>query len=69
MWDPRIGKRNVGLQRIRWADYHKKIAGVQWTTRARDRHVWRDLEKFSVNNVCKWWINMCIKKKNSTHIG
>jgi hypothetical protein len=45
MWDPRIGKRNVRRQRIRWADYLKRIAGAQWTTRARDRHVWRELGK------------------------
>jgi hypothetical protein len=45
MWDPRIGRRNVGRQRIRLADSLKRIAGVQWTTRARDRHVWRDLGK------------------------
>jgi hypothetical protein len=36
MWDPRIGKKNVGRQQIRSADSLK---------RARDRHVWRDLGK------------------------
>jgi hypothetical protein len=45
MWDPIIGKRNVGRQRIRWADSLKRTAGMQWTTRARDRHMWRDLGK------------------------
>jgi hypothetical protein len=45
MWDPRIGKRNVGRQRIHWADSLKRITGVQWRTAARDRHVWRDLGK------------------------
>jgi hypothetical protein len=48
MWDRTIGKRNVGRQRICWADSFKRIVGAQWTTRPRDRHVWRDLgEVFS----------------------
>jgi hypothetical protein len=68
MWDPRIGKRNVGRQQICWADSLKRIAEAQWTTRARDRHVRRDLEKvFSEWTCVTMWINMRMKKKMTYH--
>ncbi|KAJ4429853.1 hypothetical protein ANN_22057 [Periplaneta americana] len=44
LWDPRIGRRRVGRQTIRWADFFKKKAGAHWTSRARDRQLWRNLE-------------------------
>ncbi|KAJ4443097.1 hypothetical protein ANN_04747 [Periplaneta americana] len=44
LWDPRIGRRRVGRQTTRWADFFKKKAGSQWKSRARDRQLRRDLE-------------------------
>ena len=44
MWDPREGRRNVGRQRTRWADYFRTTAGSQWSRVARDRGTWRHLE-------------------------
>ena len=37
MRDPRIGWRNVGRQKNRWADHFKSIAGGQWS---RNRERW-----------------------------
>ena len=45
MWDPREGRRNVGLQRTRWADHLKRLAGDQWSRSAKDRVLWKELEK------------------------
>ncbi|KAJ4440667.1 hypothetical protein ANN_08814 [Periplaneta americana] len=44
LWDPRIGRRRVGRQTTRWADFFKKKAGSQWTSSTRDRQLWRNLE-------------------------
>lgn len=43
MWDPREGRRHVGRQKTRWADYFRTRAGSQWSRVARDREVWRQL--------------------------
>ena len=45
MWDPTEGRRNVGRQRTRWADQLKRIAGDQWSRSAKDRVLWKELEK------------------------
>ncbi|KAJ4437106.1 hypothetical protein ANN_17241 [Periplaneta americana] len=45
MWDPRIGKRSAGRQKIRWADTFTQRAGKQWTRRARSRSTWKKLSK------------------------
>ncbi|KAJ4433075.1 hypothetical protein ANN_15332 [Periplaneta americana] len=44
LWDPRIGRRRVGRQTTRWADFFKNKAGAHWTSSTRDRQLWRDLE-------------------------
>ena len=36
MWDPRVGGRNVGRQRTRWADQPKRLAGDQWSGKAKE---------------------------------
>ena len=45
MLDPREGRRNVGRQRTRWADQLKRLAGDQWSRSAKDRVLWKELEK------------------------
>ncbi|KAJ4437195.1 hypothetical protein ANN_17330 [Periplaneta americana] len=44
LWDPRIGRRRVGRQTTRWADFFKKKAGPHWTSSTGDRQLWRNLE-------------------------
>ncbi|KAJ4450401.1 hypothetical protein ANN_01825 [Periplaneta americana] len=44
LWDPRIGRRRVGRQTTRWADFFKKKAGPHWTSSTRDRQLWRNVE-------------------------
>ncbi|KAJ4441871.1 hypothetical protein ANN_11731 [Periplaneta americana] len=44
LWDPRIGRRRVGRQTTRWADFFKKKAGSHLTSSTRDRQLWRNLE-------------------------
>ena len=50
MWDPREGRRNVGQQRMRWADQLKRLAGDQWSRSAKDTVLWKELEK-NVNSI------------------
>ena len=45
VWDPREGRRNVGRQRTRWADQLKRLAGDPWSRSAKDRVLWKELEK------------------------
>jgi hypothetical protein len=45
IWDPSEGRRNVGRQRTRWADQLKRLAGDQWSRSAKDRVLWKELEK------------------------
>ena len=42
---PREGRRNVGQQRTRWADQLKRLACDQWSKSAKDRVLWKELEK------------------------
>ncbi|KAJ4451868.1 hypothetical protein ANN_03346 [Periplaneta americana] len=44
LWDPWIGRRRVGRQTTRCADFFKKKAGAHWTSSTRDRQLWRNLE-------------------------
>ncbi|KAJ4434669.1 hypothetical protein ANN_23237 [Periplaneta americana] len=37
LWDPRIGRRRVGRQTTRWADFFKKKTEAHWTSSTRDR--------------------------------
>ena len=45
MWDPREGRRNMGRKRTRLADQLKRLAGDQWSEIAKDRVLWKELEK------------------------
>lgn len=46
VWDPRIGKRNVGRPKSRWADEIKLNFGNRWSNIAKDRQIWKNLTKF-----------------------
>ena len=50
MWDPRIGWRNVGRQKTRWADHFKSIAGGQWSRVARNRERWKQLGRLEMTH-------------------
>ena len=45
MSDPSEGRRNVGRQQTRWADQLKRLSGDQWSRSAKDRVLWKELEK------------------------
>ena len=50
MWDPREDRRNVVRQRTTWADQLKRLAGDQWSRSAKDRVLWKNLEK-NINSI------------------
>lgn len=50
-WDPRIGRRDVGRQRRRWADDLRLNFGRNWTTKAKDRHEWRQLTEAAAKHT------------------
>ena len=41
IWDPRIGKRNIGRQKTRWCSEFQNSTGTQWTRVAQDRQWWK----------------------------
>ena len=43
MWDPYTGKRGQGRPRLRWSDMFRKLVGKQWSTKAKDRTLWKEL--------------------------
>ena len=50
-WDPRIGRRDVGRQRRRWADDLRLNFGRNWTTKAKDRREWRQLTEAAAKHT------------------
>ncbi|CAH2103439.1 unnamed protein product [Euphydryas editha] len=42
-WCPRDGKRKKGRQKTRWEDDIKKVAGITWQRKARNRETWKAL--------------------------
>lgn len=44
-WYPRGHKRKRGRPTLRWSDDLKRIGGVDWPRKARDRITWKDLEE------------------------
>ncbi|KAJ4433142.1 hypothetical protein ANN_15399 [Periplaneta americana] len=40
-WDPRIGKRNAGRQKTRWADEIRARFSHLWSRTAKDRQQWK----------------------------
>ena len=46
-----IIRRNVGLQWTRWADQLKRLAGDQWSRSAKDRLLWKELEKKNFDSI------------------
>lgn len=44
-WDPRIGKRNAGRQKTRWADELRARFGHLWSRTAKDRQQWKLITK------------------------
>ncbi len=44
-WQPRIGRRNQGRQRVRWRDEIRAFAGPRWSSLTSDRERWRMLGK------------------------
>ena len=42
---PQRRQKERGRQRTRWADQLKRLAGDQWSRSAKDRVLWKELEK------------------------
>lgn len=43
LWIPSEGKRKVGRPLTRWADEVVRVAGPEWTRKARNRKTWADM--------------------------
>ncbi len=44
-WQPRVGRKNQGRQRVRWKDEIRAFAGPSWSSLTSDRERFRMLGK------------------------
>ncbi|KAJ4443124.1 hypothetical protein ANN_04774 [Periplaneta americana] len=49
MWDLYVGKKGQGRPRLRWSDMFAKYAEKQWSMTAKNRVLWKELEKVMVS--------------------
>ncbi|KAJ4442495.1 hypothetical protein ANN_04081 [Periplaneta americana] len=50
MWDLYVGKRGQGRPRLRWSDMFTKEVRKQWSRTAKNRVLWKELEKIIVKS-------------------
>ena len=64
-WDPRIGRRNRGRPRTRWADSFKSVEGPMWSRIAKDRGKMENATKYK----CRVRVIVCsyqLRAKSTT---
>ncbi|GBO98525.1 hypothetical protein EVAR_116_1 [Eumeta japonica] len=44
-WTGPINKRNKGRPKERWTDEINRVAGKEWTAKAKDKDTWRNIEE------------------------